>query len=263
MHDIPLGSTSVFPFLMVDALDHITGKTGLTPTVKISKNGAAGASPVGAVAEIDATNMPGWYKLTPDPADTGTLGALLLHASAAGADPVDQEWQVVAYNPGDAAGLGLTRLDAAMSSRAATGAAMTLTGGERTSIAAAVEAALLNEGDGSAVQQALVDKINATDTNLAGLTLSAIAQAVRDVAIAGAAANSLGALVSSIYARLGAPAGASMSADIALLLVDLLLVKAKTDQLTYTKTGEVDANAQSMNDAPILGNGTPGNLWRG
>jgi hypothetical protein len=71
-----------------------------------------------------------------------------------------------------------------------------LTAAERTAIAAAVEAAILNEGDGQAVQQAIVNKINATDTNLAGLTLSAIAAAVWDALTSGmTTASSIGKLI--------------------------------------------------------------------
>lgn len=40
-------------------------------------------------------------------------------------------------------------------------------------------------------------------------------------------------------------------------------IKAKTDQLTFTVAGQVDANAESMNATTILGNGTSGNKWRG
>lgn len=40
-------------------------------------------------------------------------------------------------------------------------------------------------------------------------------------------------------------------------------IKAKTDSLTFTAAGQVDANAKSMNGAAILGNGTAGDLWRG
>jgi len=40
-------------------------------------------------------------------------------------------------------------------------------------------------------------------------------------------------------------------------------IKAKTDSLTFTVAGQVDANAESMNAAAILGNGTALNLWRG
>lgn len=40
-------------------------------------------------------------------------------------------------------------------------------------------------------------------------------------------------------------------------------IKAKTDSLTFTVAGQVDANAESMNGAEILGNGSALNLWRG
>jgi len=40
-------------------------------------------------------------------------------------------------------------------------------------------------------------------------------------------------------------------------------VKAKTDALTFTVAGQVDANTKAMNDAPVIGNGTAANLWRG
>ncbi|GIW61017.1 MAG: hypothetical protein KatS3mg087_2083 [Patescibacteria group bacterium] len=82
-------------FRMVDSADHITGKTGLTPTVTISKNGGAFAPPSGAVSEIGD----GWYKLTPAAADVDTLGPLIIHATATGADPTDVEYQVVARDP--------------------------------------------------------------------------------------------------------------------------------------------------------------------
>lgn len=40
-------------------------------------------------------------------------------------------------------------------------------------------------------------------------------------------------------------------------------VKSKTDSLTFTISGIVDANTTHMNDAEILGDGTASNLWRG
>jgi hypothetical protein len=91
---------------MVDSADHLTGKTGLTPTVTLSKNGAAFTSPAGAVTEI----ANGWYKIAGNATDANTLGPLILHATAAGADPVDVEFEVVAYDPQDAAALGLSTL---------------------------------------------------------------------------------------------------------------------------------------------------------
>lgn len=88
-------TTYPIPFLMVDSADHITGKTGLTPTVTISKNGGAFGAPSGAVTEIGS----GWYALAGNATDRNTLGELLLHATAAGADPVDDRYEVVSWDP--------------------------------------------------------------------------------------------------------------------------------------------------------------------
>lgn len=93
-------------FLMVDSTDHVSAKTGLSPTVTLSKSGAAFASPAGAVTEIGS----GWYKVAGDATDTNALGPLILHATGTGADPVDVLYSVVAYDPQDVVRLGLSSL---------------------------------------------------------------------------------------------------------------------------------------------------------
>ena len=106
-YDVQQSSTA-YPlvFLMVLSSDHISPATGLTPTVTISKNGGAFASPAGAVTEIGS----GWYQVAGNATDTGTLGPLLLHATAATADPTDACYPVVAYAPHDAVHLGLSAI---------------------------------------------------------------------------------------------------------------------------------------------------------
>jgi hypothetical protein len=47
------------------------------------------------------------------------------------------------------------------------------------------------------------------------------------------------------------------------LKTDVDAIKAKTDSLTFTVAGQVDANAKSMNDAEVQGDGTSGDKWRG
>ncbi len=59
------------------------------------------------------------------------------------------------------------------------GTAMSLTGAERTALAAALEAAIINELDGTAVMQAIADLI-ADDMTTGDLSVQAIASAVRD-----------------------------------------------------------------------------------
>jgi hypothetical protein len=80
------------------------------------------------------------------------------------------------------------------------------------------------------------------------------------------------------FARLGAPAGASVSADVAAVKVDTAAIlvdtgttldgyiqtvdtvvdaiKAKTDSLTFTQAGHVDANVQRINDVVVNGDGS-------
>ena len=62
----------------------------------------------------------------------------------------------------------------------ASGAAMTLTAGERTSLAQALEAAIINELDGTAVMQAIADLI-ASSMTTGDLSVQAIAAATRDL----------------------------------------------------------------------------------
>lgn len=80
------------------------------------------------------------------------------------------------------------------------------------------------------------------------------------------------------FARLGAPAGASVSADVAAVKVDTAAVlvdtgttldgkidtidtvvdaiKAKTDSLTFTQAGRVDANITHINETEVTGDGS-------
>lgn len=110
-------SSTSYPilFLMVDSTDHVTGKTGLSPTVTISKNGGAFAAPSGAITELSS----GWYAIAGNATDRNTIGELLIHATGAGSDPMDDRYLIVPFDPFDAAGLGLSYLDVAVSTRLA------------------------------------------------------------------------------------------------------------------------------------------------
>ena len=104
-------SSTVRPllFLMIDSSDHVTGKTSLQPAVTLSKNGGAFAAPAGVVAEL----ANGWYTVAGNATDTNTVGPLVLHAEVVGADPTDDRFEVVAFDPGSASNLGLAALPAA------------------------------------------------------------------------------------------------------------------------------------------------------
>ena len=70
------------------------------------------------------------------------------------------------------------------------------------------------------------------------------------------------------YARLGAPAGASVSADIAAVksntgttLTDIVAVKAQTDQFVFTVANVVDSNIAYTNAVKVNGAGTALSPW--
>lgn len=127
------------PFFMVESSDHITGATGLTPTVTISKNCGSFATPAGTVAEIGH----GWYQIEGNATDNATLGALLVHAEASGADPSDTAHEVVIENLASAVIATVTNLTnaptagdltatmkASVATASATGAAAAITAAE-------------------------------------------------------------------------------------------------------------------------------------
>lgn len=79
------GTAAVIVFFMADSSDHRTAKTGLTPSVNISKNGGAFASSGGTVAEISN----GFYKYTFTATETNTNGPLAVRITGTAAD----EWR--------------------------------------------------------------------------------------------------------------------------------------------------------------------------
>jgi hypothetical protein len=67
----------------------------------------------------------------------------------------------------------------------------------------------------------------------------------------------------AIYTRIGAPAGASIAADIAALPTTTTVnaIKTQTDKLTFTVANQIDANIQYVNDVQVNGTGAAGNEW--
>jgi hypothetical protein len=93
------------------ASDHVTAATGKTLTVTASKDGGAFAAIGGTVTEVSS----GWYKVALTTTDTNTLGTLIIRATAAACDDAEHApIEVVAVDMQDAAGLGLSRIDAAI-----------------------------------------------------------------------------------------------------------------------------------------------------
>jgi hypothetical protein len=127
----------------------------------------------------------------------------------------------------------------------AAGAAMTLTSGERISLAAALEAAIINELDGTAVMQAIADLI-ADDMTTGDLSVQAIAAAVRDAVLdrvlAGNhdGAGSTGQVLQDLLDRIGQPTaigqpGQATLADMLYQIVGTSSFDITTDTLPHLR----------------------------
>lgn len=179
--------------------DGVSTAADSTPTAVMYRNGVPDGSAAVTVAQVSG----GLYTLTatiPGGYAAGDVVTVKVAATVGGLTTEDLDtFRLVAVDAADAAAFGLGRLDAAVGSRLATSGYTAPP--SAAAVATQVETQILDEGDSRAVLQALVDKINAADPDLSGLTLSAIAQAVRDVGgLDAAPAGSLGDRVNLLYA---------------------------------------------------------------
>lgn len=105
------------PVLLVDSTDGYTPKTGQTgPTVTISKNGATTATGTGSWTEIG--NGQYYYEFASGEVDT--LGWIAVNVQKTACRQYNAIIQVMAYDYAAGTNLGLTNLDALISSRMAT-----------------------------------------------------------------------------------------------------------------------------------------------
>lgn len=106
--------------------DHVSVATGKTVAITLSKAGGAFGNP--NVGALNATEISGgWYKAALDTTDTGTLGDLVLVGTATSCDTADIGMQVVSATTN-----GATNLDAAITSRLASGNVTVGTNNDKT-----------------------------------------------------------------------------------------------------------------------------------
>lgn len=100
------GTAARIKFLLVSSTDHISPVIGATPTGLVCKEGGSFVTAAGTFAGLGL----GWYVYTATTGETNTNGSLLLHATAATADPADVESQIAAVDLNDAVRFGLSAL---------------------------------------------------------------------------------------------------------------------------------------------------------
>lgn len=199
MANLKQSTTYTRMFLLVQSSDHETGLTGASPSVTISKAGGAFGAAAGAVTEVSS----GWYKVALTTADTGTLGDLAFHITATSGDPTDFVDQVTANILGDAMTANVTQVN---------GHAVT----DTASGVLDVNAKNINNVSASPVTTIGANVGTTQPVNFTGTGAAAYVKSdVTDWKAATAPA-----MTGDAYARLGAPAGASVSADVAAIKSD-------------------------------------------
>lgn len=166
---------------LVDATDLSTPETGESSgQTQISKNGASFASTTNTLTAIGN----GTYYVALTAAELDTLGKIIVRYKSANTAEFQDVGEVVAYDPYDAADLGLTNLDATVSSRS------TLTA---QAVWDALTTALTTAGS---IGKKLVDWSLGTDNKVllsnnaqTGVTIPTVTSVTNDVGITQAGAD--------------------------------------------------------------------------
>jgi hypothetical protein len=215
------------------------GATGSRTAITLATQTVGGAWSSGGFVEIDATNMKGVYRLDIPNAAVDTEGFVTLYLYGA-TNLLPTALRIDCRPlPVDVKKFGGTALTAAagipevkvasMADNTLTAAAISADAGAE--LAALVETYIVNEGDATAVMQAIANLI-AADWVAGDASPLAIAAAVRTNL-----ATELARIDAAISTRLAA-AGYTAPAN-----SDIAAIKAKSDQLTFTTANKVDSTA--------------------
>lgn len=169
----------------------------------------------------------GLYSLVLGASDISLLGQGTVQYSSGTALPNTVNVEIVGYNPFTAYSLFSSADSVGLKAQTHSGA----------TVAGLVSDVSIRNGAYSAVSIGGVTRVNSSvtivDAEYSGVT-------VRVSTYSGNTPQT-----GDAYARLGAPAGASVSADVAAVKVDSAAIKAKTDNITFTVANRVDATINS------------------
>lgn len=261
-------------FKMISSTDHLSLKTAASPVVNLSKAGAAFGAAGGTITEI----ANGWYKIALTTTDTNTLGDLAFYITGTGADDTDFADQVCANILGDTLPASLSGTQTFNMTGNITGTLSTCTTVTNQLTAAQIATGVWTDTTAGDFTTALsVGKSLMNGVSLGtGLTIASVSGSVGSVSgsvgsISGVTfptnfsslGISAGGHISNVdtlttytgntvqtgdsYARLGAPAGASVSADVAAVKTDTGNIVTTTNKFAFTVANKVDSNVLAIN----------------
>lgn len=279
-------SRAIGPF--VDSTDYQTAETGLTianTDIKLVVNGGASANKNsgGGTHRVN-----GIYGITFDATDTATVGEIEISVVVAGALPVFDKFFVLeetvydalfnASAPGylqpttagrtlDVSAGGEAGLDWANIGSPTTAVNLSATNIDVDQVVASVSGAVGSVTGLTAanLDVAVSSRASAANLDVVDGIVDDILVDTAEIGVAGAGLTNINLpnQTMDIIGNITGNLSGSVGSVTGLTASDVGAIKAKTDSLTFTVAGQVDANAESMNATEILGNGTSGDLWRG
>jgi hypothetical protein len=264
---IPQSTSKMVVFKAYLSSDHVSEATGKTIAITISKNGGAFGNPnAGATNATEISS--GWYKVTLDTTDTGTLGPLAVRGAVATVDDVGVLLEVVSATSG-----GYTNLDAAVTTRLApttAGRTLDVTAGG----AAGIDWANI-ENQNNATNLTATTVANVTDVatvinvtgNVGGEVVGNVGGVLGSVTVSAIFADVItaSALAADAVAEIqsGLATAAALTTVDDFLDTEIAAIKAKTDQLTFGVANVLNANITHVNELAITGSGVEdSDEWR-
>ncbi len=229
------------------------GATGSATALTLATQTVGGAHSDGGFVEISSANMPGMYRLDLSDTIVATAGTVTLMLSgASGMAPLPIELQVVAVDLEDATSMGISRLDAAVTSRLASASytAPLDAAGTRTAVGLAsanLDTQLAPLASGVPVASIAANAINAAAIATGALTATKFAAGAIDAAaLATDAANEIAAAVGGrTMAELSGDPGATPTADQAAMLT-FMAIRNKRDTDSGLGTDEIHNSAGTV-----------------
>lgn len=226
------------------------GATGTLTAITLATQTVGGAWSSGGFVEIDATNGKGLYRFDiPDTILASSPAAIIHFFGAANMAQLVAELEIVAYDPFNATNLGLSRIDDTITSRMATFtlpanfALLSINGAGQVDVIK-IAGTTQTAGD---IYALLVTVAGYLDTEILAIKnktdqlVFTIANQL-DVNVVDWKGAVAPAMTGDAFARLGAPAGASIAADIVAVKADTAAIKVQTDKMVFTVANQLDVN---------------------
>ena len=228
---------------------------GTRTAITLASGSAGDAYSSGKWCEVDATNCPGLYQLhLPNAALSTGVNAVTTTLTATGVIDKVVRISLLDVDLRDAADAGLSNLDAAISSRSTVAASDIVSGGAITTSGGAVSNVTLVATTTTNTDMVDVSGLSTFDPSTDQVTASNMRGTDNAFLAASAPANfgSLGINASGHVARVALVDTTTTNSDmrgtdsantVAPDNSSISAIKAKTDQMVFTVSGQIDANA--------------------